>query len=256
MAKKMVKENSETLIVKLQVELVKMQKKLIENGEKVLIIFEGRDAAGKDSMIKRLIEHLSPRETRVVALGKPNPVESGDWYFQRYVCQLPHQGEIVIFNRSWYNRAGVETVMGFCTKAQQQLFMNQVNPFETMLVDSGITLIKYYLDISKEEQIARLKDRQTNPLKQLKMSPIDLFAQKKWQAYTKARDTMLLHTNHRSAPWTVIRANDKKLAHLNVMQDILSRVRYPNKNQRIIHSDPDVVKVWPANSQELPTLYC
>jgi polyphosphate kinase 2 len=244
----------EKALLLLQIELVKVQKYIISKGGKVLIIFEGRDAAGKDGSIKQIVEHLSPRDLKVVALGKPTNIESGDWYFQRYVSELPHKGQLVLFNRSWYNRAGVEYVMKFCTEDEFQQFMKHVNPFESMIVDSGIHLIKYYLDISKKEQAARLKDRETNPLKQWKISPIDLVAQKKWLDYSKARDSMLLHTNNPSAPWTVIQANNKKLAHINIIKDILNRFDYPKKNKKILKVDADIVIRWPAKSKKIPAL--
>jgi polyphosphate kinase 2 len=193
------------------------------------LILEGRDTAGKDGSIKSITEHLSPRDSRVVALNKPSPREEGEWYFQRYVAQLPTSGEFVLFNRSWYNRAGVEKVMGFCTDEQYKQFMATVNEFESLLVGSDIQLIKYYLDITKEEQAIRLNDRAKDPLKQWKISPIDQQAQKMWKAYTIARDDMLKHTSSKIAPWTVISANDKKLAHLNLIADLLSRVDYPEK---------------------------
>ncbi|BDX21392.1 hypothetical protein TUM22923_07130 [Polynucleobacter sp. TUM22923] len=164
----------------LQIELVKLQREIIAKGIRLLVIFEGRDAAGKDGSIKRITEHLSPRDTRVVALNKPSSREEGEWYFQRYVAHLPAAGECVLFNRSWYNRAGVERVMGFCTDGQYQQFMSTVNPFESLLVQSDIQIIKYYLDISKDEQLARLQDRAQDPLKQWKISPIDQQAQEKW----------------------------------------------------------------------------
>ena len=193
------------------------------------MILEGRDTAGKDGSIKSITEHLSPRDSRVVALNKPSPREEGEWYFQRYVAQLPTSGEFVLFNRSWYNRAGVEKVMGFCTDEQYKQFMATVNEFESLLVGSDIQLIKYYLDITKEEQAIRLNDRAKDPLKQWKISPIDQQAQKMWKAYSIARDDMLKHTSSKIAPWTVISANDKKLAHLNLIADLLSRVDYPEK---------------------------
>ncbi len=245
---------SDQLLLTLQVELVKLQKQIITKGDKVLIIFEGRDAAGKDGTIKTIVEYLSPRDTKVVALSKPSYIESGDWYFQRYVSELPHKGQLVIFNRSWYNRAGVEVLMHFCTKEEYQSFMKHINPFESMLVDAGIKIIKYYLDISKKEQAMRLKDREENPLKQWKTSPIDLEAQKKWDDYSKARDTMLLKTNQPCATWTVIRANNKKLAHINVIKDLLSRFDYPHKNTKLLKVDPDTVLTWPVNAKKLPQL--
>ncbi len=238
----------------LQIELVKLQRHTIQKGKRLLVIFEGRDTAGKDGSIKSITEHLSPRDSRVVALNKPSPREEGEWYFQRYVAQLPTAGEFVLFNRSWYNRAGVEKVMGFCTDEQYKQFMATVNEFESLLVGSDIQLIKYYLDISKEEQAIRLKDRAKDPLKQWKISPIDQKAQKMWDAYSDARDKMLKHTSSVVAPWTAVSANDKKLAHLNLIADLLSRVDYPDKDKKILKIDPKIVLNWPANSKKLPKL--
>ena len=218
------------------------------------MILEGRDTAGKDGSIKSITEHLSPRDTRVVALNKPSPREEGEWYFQRYVAQLPTAGECVLFNRSWYNRAGVEKVMGFCTDEQYKQFMATVNEFESLLVGSDIQLIKYYLDITKEEQAIRLNDRAKDPLKQWKISPIDQQAQKMWNVYSVARDDMLKHTSSKIAPWTVITANDKKLAHLNLIADLLSRVDYPEKDKKLLKIDPKIVLRWPANTKKLPKL--
>jgi len=238
----------------LQIELVKLQRYLIQNGKRLLVIFEGRDAAGKDGSIKSIAENLSPRDCRVVALNKPSSLEECEWYFQRYVAQIPTAGEFVLLNRSWYNRAGVEKVMGFCTDAQYKQFMNTVNDFESLLVKSDIQLIKYYLDISKEEQAIRLKDRAKDPLKQWKISPIDQQAQKMWGAYSDARDSMLKKTSSSDAPWTVVIANDKKLAHLNLIADLLSRVDYPDKDKKILKIDPKIVLTWPANTKKLPKL--
>ena len=238
----------------LQIELVKLQRHTIQKGKHLLLILEGRDAAGKDGSIKSITEHLSPRDSRVVALNKPSPREEGEWYFQRYIAQLPTAGEFVLFNRSWYNRAGVEKVMGFCTDEQYKQFMATVNEFESLLVGSDIELIKYYLDITKEEQAIRLNDRARDPLKQWKISPIDQQAQKMWSAYSVARDDMLKHTSSKIAPWTVISANDKKLAHLNLIADLLSRVDYPEKDKKLLKIDPKIVLRWPANTKKLPKL--
>jgi polyphosphate kinase 2 len=225
----------------LQIELVKVQKCLIANGDQILVILEGRDTAGKDGTIKAITEHLSPRETRVVALGKPSDAEAREWYFQRYVAQLPKQGEFVLFNRSWYNRAGVEMVMGFCSKAQYATFMSAVNPLESMLIQSGMTVLKYYLDISKKEQKLRLESRENDPLKQWKISPIDQQAQKKWNAYSTYRNAMLQTTSTAESPWTVVRANNKKQAHLNLIRDLLLRVDYIGKNKSILKPDNRVI---------------
>jgi len=248
------KKDYDALLLELQIELVKMQKNIIEKKERVLVIFEGRDAAGKDGSIKRIVEYLSPRETHVVALSKPSEHENGEWYFQRYISHLPADGELVFFNRSWYNRAGVEPIMGFCTTSEYQRFMKTVNTFETMLVDDGITIIKYYLDISKREQAERLLDRKNNPLKQWKTSPIDEVAQKKWAEYSKYRNSMLLKTNHQAAPWKVVHANNKKLAHLNLIRDLLSKINYPNKNKKLLQLDADIISTWKPDAAELPPL--
>jgi polyphosphate kinase 2 len=239
----------------LQIELVKLQHHIIDTGKRLLVILEGRDTAGKDGSIKSITENLSPRDTRVVALNKPSPREEGEWYFQRYIAELPGAGEFVLFNRSWYNRAGVEKVMGFCTDEQYKQFMGTVNEFESLLVKSGTQLIKYYLDISKEEQAIRLQDRAKDPLKQWKISPIDQKAQKLWDAYSAARNQMLKQTSSALAPWTVISANDKKLAHLNLIANLLSRVNYPDKDKKILKIDPKIVLTWPANSKKLPKLF-
>ena len=235
----------------LQIQLVKLQKSLISNGDQILVILEGRDTAGKDGTIKAITEHLSPRETRVVALGKPSDAENAEWYFQRYVAQLPKKGEVVLFNRSWYNRAGVEQVMGFCTQAQHDTFMNTVNEFESILVRSGISILKYYLDISKKEQAERLEAREDDPLKQWKISPIDQQAQKKWDDYSKCRNEMLQNTSPKDAPWTIVRANNKKLAHLNLIRDLLSRVSYPEKDPSLLKVDSEIAFVWDGKLDKL-----
>lgn len=243
--------NYESELRLLQIELVKLQNSLISKGDQILVILEGRDTAGKDGTIKAITEHLSPRETRIVALGKPSDTESAEWYFQRYVAELPKKGEFVLFNRSWYNRAGVERVMNFCTKPQYTNFMETVNEFESILVSSGITLLKYYLDISKKEQALRLKAREKDPLKQWKISPIDQQAQKKWDAYSKCRNDMLQSTSPENSPWTIVRANDKKLAHLNLIRNLLSRVSYPGKNKALLKIDKDIVFKWDGKTSSL-----
>ena len=224
----------------LQVELVKLQRHFIGCKDRILVVLEGRDAAGKDGNIKRIVEYLSPRDTRVVALGKPSDRERGSWYFQRYVAQLPVPEELVLFNRSWYNRAGVEHVMGFCTKDEHEEFMQSVPKFEEMLVNSGIKLLKYYLDVSKGEQTRRLAERKRDPLKQWKSSPIDAVAVKHWKAYTEARDAMLLRTHTAVAPWHIVRADDKRLARLNLMRDLLSRLPYPDKKHKLVQPDANI----------------
>jgi polyphosphate kinase 2 len=232
----------------LQVELVKLQRHFIKCDDKILIILEGRDASGKDGTIKRIIQHLSPRETRVVALGKPSDRDRTSWYFQRYVPYLPSAQEFVLFNRSWYNRAGVERVMGFCTEAEHEEFMDSVSDFENMLVRSGVTLLKYYLDISKSEQKKRLEDRRSDPLKQWKVSPIDDQAIKHWKAYSRARNEMLARTHTPTTPWTLVRADDKHLARLNIIKDLLDRVHYTGKDKRLIEPDPEIVFAFDASN--------
>lgn len=211
----------------LQIELVATQAWAIETGLKVLVVFEGRDSAGKDGAIKRITEYASPRQTRVVALPKPTEKEAGQWYFQRYVPHLPSAGEFVLFNRSWYNRAGVEPVMGFCTPEQHAQFLDDAPRFEKMLTASGIILIKLWLDISKGEQARRLEERTTDPLKRFKVSSLDAEAQTRWDAYSAARDTMLAQTHSKAAPWTVIATDDKKTARLNIIRHILHRLGRP-----------------------------
>jgi polyphosphate kinase 2 len=225
----------------LQIELVKLQRHFIRRGSRILVLLEGRDAAGKDGSIKRIVAHLSPRNTRVVALGKPSDGDLRSWYFERYVAHLPSNEELVLFNRSWYNRAGVERVMGFCSKPQLEEFMQSVPRFEQMLLDSGTTLLKYYLDISKDEQKARLASRKRDPLKQWKSSPIDDVALAHWDAYTQARDAMLLRSHTAAAPWLIVRTDSKRHARLNLMRDILSRLNYAGKRQAFVQPDRNIV---------------
>ena len=234
----------------LQVELVKLQKQLIKGGERIVALFEGRDASGKDGTIKHILEHLSPREVRVVALGKPSDREATSWYFQRYAAHLPAAQEMVLFNRSWYNRAGVERVMGFCTAAEVKAFMEDAPLFEELLVRAGIRLFKYYLDISKAEQKHRLKHRRRDPLTQWKLSPIDEQAQKRWRDYSRARDEMLARTHTASAPWHVVRADDKHRARLNVIRDMLSRLDYPGKTKQLVLPDPEIVFPYSEAARE------
>jgi len=229
------------LLYDLQVQLVKLQRDLIKNGERLAVIVEGRDGAGKDGTIKRITEHLSPRDTRVVALGKPDERDRTSWYFQRYVAHLPAGGEFVLFNRSWYNRAGVERVMGFCNDAEYKSFLNEAPQFEAMLTRSGIRLVKYYLDISKKEQKERLAERQANPLKQWKISPIDAAAIKKWKDYSEARDAMFVHTTHDAAPWHVVKADSKKQARINVIRHLLSCLDYKGRDEKLLKPDPAIV---------------
>ena len=226
---------------KLQIELVKLQRHIISHHHRILIIFEGRDASGKDGVIKRITQHLSPRETRIVALGKPTERESRAWYFQRYVAYLPVEAEMVLFNRSWYNRAGVERVMNYCTVEEYETFIETVNDFEDLLIRSGLNLLKYYLDISRNEQKRRLADRKKDPLKQWKTSPVDEVALKRWDDYSKARNEMFERTNTKSSPWIVVKADNKRITHLNVIKDILNRVECPGKDEHLCKPDPNVV---------------
>ncbi|WP_295419234.1 polyphosphate kinase 2 [Sulfurovum sp.] len=227
---------------KLQIELLKLQKHIKAQGLKVLILFEGRDAAGKGGTIKRITEHLNPRGARVVALNKPSDVEKTQWYFQRYVQHLPSGGEIVLFDRSWYNRAGVEPVMGFCTQEEHQEFLHEVPFFERRLVNSGIILIKLYFSISKNEQAKRFKEREKNPLKQYKLSPIDKQAQKMWDKYTVAEYSMFMASHTEATPWTVIRSDNKKKARINCIKHILNQIDYPEKTkQKHLKVDKDIV---------------
>ncbi len=229
------------LLRALQIELVKYQNHLIAHDDRILVILEGRDGAGKDGTIKRIVEHLSPRETRVVALSKPSDLEAGSWYFQRYAPHLPRAQEFVLFNRSWYNRAGVERVMGFCTEAQYEEFIETVPVFEQLLVRSGIRLFKYYLDIGRDEQRRRLKARLQDPLKQWKSSPIDAVALSHWKDYSVARNAMFARTHNAVAPWTVVRADDKKRARLSLIMDLLVRLDYKGKDHALLRPDPDIV---------------
>jgi polyphosphate kinase 2 len=224
-----------------QIELVKLQSHVIEAGLQVLVIFEGRDAAGKDGTIKRITRHLSPRDARVVALGKPSDRDKSGWYFQRYVQHLPVAGEIVLFNRSWYNRAGVERVMKFCTKQELEMFLKTAPMFESLLIHCGITLVKYYLDISKDEQKARLKHRREDPLRQWKSSPIDADAIKLWDDYSDARNVMLSRTHSLEAPWTLVKADSKPLARINIIRDLLSRLHFKGKDREANVPDPAIV---------------
>jgi len=231
-------------LYKLQVELVKLQRQLITEGDRILVILEGRDAAGKDGTIKHIVEHLSPRDTRVVALPAPSERQRRSWYFQRYVPHLPAAGEMVLFNRSWYNRAGVEPVMGFCTKAETREFLEAAPIFEDMLVRDGIHLFKYYLDITKKEQRARLHERHVDPLATWKLSPIDNQAQKYWRDYSKARNKMLVATHTAPAPWSVVDANDKHAARLNIIRDLLSRTDYAGADRKLSKPDPAIVRAF------------
>ena len=234
---------------KLQIELLKLQSYIKEKGLKVLILTEGRDAAGKGGTIKRITEHLNPRGCRVVALEKPSDVERTQWYFQRYIKHLPSAGEIVIFDRSWYNRGGVEPVMGFCTNEEHNMFLRQVPKLEEMLVNSGIILFKFYFSVSKDEQKARFESRKNDPLKQYKLSAVDQQSQILWEQYTLAKYSMLLASNTDFAPWTIIVSNDKKKARLNTIKSILARIDYPKKiSKKELEVDEKLVK---TGSQEI-----
>jgi polyphosphate kinase 2 len=227
---------------KLQVELLKLQMWVKETGQRVIIIFEGRDAAGKGGTIKRFMEHLNPRGARVVALEKPSPTEQGQWYFQRYVNHLPTRGEIVMFDRSWYNRAGVERVMGFCTDQEYTEFIRETPEFERHLANSGLHLIKFWFSVSQGEQHRRFKERENHPLKQWKLSPIDRSSLDKWEDYTRAKEAMFFETDTAEAPWTVIKSDCKKRARLNAMRFVLHRLPYTNKDlTQVGKLDPLVV---------------
>ena len=231
---------------KLQIELVKIQRHVIKHDHKVLVIFEGRDASGKDGAIKRIVQHLSPRETRVVALGKPSDRDRASWHFERYVAHLPAAQELVLFNRSWYNRAGVEKAMGFCTDEEYESFLQNVLPFEHMLHGAGIQIVKYYLDIGKKEQKRRLRDREDDPLKQWKTSPIDDVALKNWDRYTEARDQMFARTSSPLSPWIVVRTDDKHAARLNVIRDLIARLACPQTDKHL--AVPDLGGVFPYDA--------
>ncbi|MDF1883484.1 polyphosphate kinase 2 [Sulfurimonas sp. SAG-AH-194-C21] len=232
---------------RLQIELLKMQNSIKESGQKVLMIFEGRDAAGKGGTIKRITEHLNPRGARVVALDKPSDVERSQWYFQRYTQFLPAAGEIVLFDRSWYNRGGVEPVMDFCTQEEHKEFLHEVPEFEKMLINSDIIIFKFYFSVSKDEQKRRFDKRRTDPLKQYKLSPVDEKSQALWDKYTIAKYSMLLasHTDH--APWTVIRSDDKKKARINTIKHILTHIDYPDKiSMKKLKAD-DKIRIFANN---------
>jgi len=227
----------------LQIELLKFQNHVKDKGLKVLILVEGRDAAGKGGTIKRITEHLNPRGARIVALSKPSDTEKSQWYFQRYTQHLPSAGEIVLFDRSWYNRAGVEPVMGFCTQEEHKEFLREVPKFETMLANSGILLFKFYFSVSKEEQAKRFKERKTDPLKQFKLSPVDEKSQELWDEYTVAKYSMLLASNNPRCPWTIVLSDDKRKARLNTIRHILRNVEYPNKiKNKKLACDKEIIR--------------
>ena len=231
----------------LQIELLKMQNWVKETKQRVVIIFEGRDAAGKGGTIKRFMEHLNPRGAHVIALEKPNARERNQWYFQRYIQHLPSKGEIILFDRSWYNRAGVEKVMGFCSDQEYLEFLRQTPDLERMLVNSGILVFKYWFSASRTEQFNRFKSRQKDPLKQWKLSPIDMASLERWDDYSKAKDNMMFHTHTNDAPWTIIRSDDKKRGRINCMRHFLSTLDYPGKDDRVVGS-PDPLIVGSPNN--------
>ncbi|RLA82314.1 MAG: polyphosphate kinase 2 [Epsilonproteobacteria bacterium] len=226
----------------LQVELLKFQNHVKDKGLKILMIFEGRDAAGKGGTIKRITEHLNPRGARIVALEKPSDKETSQWYFQRYAKHLPSSGEMVLFDRSWYNRSMVEPVMGFCTERQHHKFLKDAPEFEKMIVDEGIQIFKFYFSVSKKEQGRRFKARETDPLKQYKLSPVDKESQKLWDEYTLAKFMMLSATHTESAPWTIVKSDDKKRARINCIKHILGFVKYPNQIAKSkIQTDKEII---------------
>lgn len=240
-------------LVKLQVELIKLQNWVYENNKRVMVIFEGRDAAGKGGAIKRFTERLNPRRYRVVALPKPSDVEAGQFYFQRYFAHLPNPGEIVFFDRSWYNRAIVEPVFGFCSEEQYEKFMQEVPEIEHALIDDGIIMIKFWFSISKEEQKKRFKERELNPLKQWKLSPIDKEAQKMWDRITYYKEEMFSRTHTTYSPWIIVKSNDKKSARLESIRYVLSHIPYEGREKAEInlHPDPDIVQRYHRKSKQI-----
>lgn len=229
----------------LQIELLKLQAHVKDTGQKVAVLFEGRDAAGKGGAIKRFMEHLNPRGARIVALSVPTALEQSQWYFQRYVAHLPSAGEIVLFDRSWYNRAGVERVMGYCTPVEYLNFMREVPDLERMLTHADIHLVKLWFSVSRAEQAARFAARSSDPVRQWKLSPTDLASLDKWEAYTEAKEAMFFHTDTGDAPWTVIKSNDKKRARIEAMRVLLSGLDYPQKDHALVGT-PDPLIVGPA----------
>ncbi|MEM9394140.1 MAG: polyphosphate kinase 2 [Pseudomonadota bacterium] len=244
--RKMPRRSYEAEKARLQAELLKVQLWAQDTGQRFVLLFEGRDAAGKGGTIKRFTEHLNPRSARVVALNKPTWEEKGQWYFQRYIQELPTVGEMVFYDRSWYNRAGVERVMGFCSPNEYLEFMRQTPDFERMLVRSGIRLYKYWFSVTRAEQLRRFKSRETDPLKQWKLSPIDKASLDKWDDYTEAKEAMFFYTNTADAPWTIVKSNCKKRARLNCMRHFLSTLEYPDKDHSIATS-PDPLLVGGAS---------
>jgi polyphosphate kinase 2 len=239
---KLKRRDYERLKAELQIELVKMQYWAKETGQRILILYEGRDAAGKGGTIKRFMEHLNPRGARIVALEIPTDVERSQWYFQRYMAHLPSAGEIVFFDRSWYNRAMVERVMGFCSPAEYLEFMRQTPELERMLVRSGLTLFKFYFSVSRQEQLRRFNSREQDPLKHWKLSAVDRASINMWDEYTAAKEAMFFYTDTADAPWTVVKSDDKKRARINAMRSLLSTLRYFNKDESVaITPDPLIV---------------
>jgi polyphosphate kinase len=230
----------------LQIEMLKLQAWVKKSGERVVILFEGRDAAGKGGTIKRFTQHLNPRGTKIVALEKPSPRESTQWYFQRYIAYLPAAGDVALFDRSWYNRAGVERVMGFCTEAEYQEFLIEAPDLERMLTRSGLHLVKFWFSVSRSEQRTRFAIRQLDPVRRWKLSPMDLASLDKWTDYTKAKEAMFFHTDTADAPWTVVKSNDKKRARVEAMRWVLSRFDYAGKDFDIV-GQPDPLIVMPAS---------
>jgi len=238
----MKRKKYEREITRLQIELLKLQRWVQLNGERIVLLFEGRDAAGKGGTIKRFMEHLNPRGARVVALPKPNEKELGQWYFQRYIDHLPTSGEMVFFDRSWYNRGVVEPVMGFCRPTEHHTFLREAPQLENMLVNSGIHLFKLWFSVSREEQFRRFKSRETDKLKQWKLSPIDFKSLGLWDEYTKAQNAMFMSTDTKACPWTVIRSDDKKRARINCLKYVLNQMEYPNKDHSLVEDiDPQIV---------------
>ncbi len=233
-------------LTQLQIELVKLQHEIVATGKRLVVVFEGRDAAGKGGAIFTFEQYLNPRSAHTVALPKPTEVEAGQWYFQRYVDHLPTKGEIVLFDRSWYNRAGVEIVMGFCTEGERMVFLDQAPKFEHLLVDEGIVLFKFWLNIGQLMQLKRFHERRHNPLKIWKLSPIDYASLKRWDDYTQARDEMLAATHTPAAPWMVVRANDRRRARLNIIRHVLDAMDYAGKDPKIVrHPDPLIIGAGP-----------
>ncbi len=244
--KKLGRKEYEAEKARLQAELLKVQKWVHETGQKFVLLFEGRDAAGKGGTIKRFMEHLNPRQARVVALNKPTEEERGQWYFQRYIRHLPTAGEMVFYDRSWYNRAGVERVMGFCSPSEYLEFMRQTPELERMFVRSGIRLYKYWFSVTRDEQRRRFEARKTDPLKRWKLSPVDLASLDKWDDYTEAKEAMFFYTDTADAPWTIVKSNDKKRARINAMKHFLSTIDYPDKDHEVV-TPPDPLIVGRAS---------